>query len=63
MSVDGETDTDEECTIIIGMAADLLQVITETCVLNPHLVAKCSQLDLVLIDFKFHDLKCFRHNL
>jgi hypothetical protein len=45
------------------MTADLLQVITETRVLNPHLVAKCSPLDLVLIDFKFHDLKRFRQNL
>ena len=47
----------------MGMAADLLQVITETRVLNPHLVAKCSQLDLILIDFKFHDPKHFRLNL
>ena len=59
MSVNGRTDTDEERTIIMGMAADLLQVITETCVLSPHLVAKCSQLDLVLIDFKFHDPRHF----
>jgi hypothetical protein len=63
MSVDGTTDTDEERTSIMGMTADLLQVITETRVLNPHLVAKCSQLDLILIDFKFHDPKRFRHNL
>ena len=47
----------------MGMAADLLQVITVTRVLNPHLVAKYSQLDLVLIDFKFHDPKHFRRNL
>ena len=57
------TDTDEEYTIILGMTADLLQIITETHILNPHLVDKCSQLDLVLIDFKFHDPKCFWHNL
>ena len=57
------TDTDEERTIILGTTADLLQIITETCVLNPHLVDKCSQLDLVLIDFTFHDPKRFRHNL
>ena len=57
------TDTDEECTIILGMTADLLQIITETHVLNPHLVDKCSWLDLVLIDFKFHDPKRFQHNL
>ena len=59
MSVDSGTDTDEERTIIMSMAADLLQVITETRVLNPNLVAKCSQLDLVLIDFKFYDPKRF----
>ena len=47
----------------MGTTADLLRVITETCVLNPNLVAKCSQLDLVLIDFKFYDPKRFRHNL
>jgi len=40
MSVDA-TDTDEERTIILGMTADLLQIITETHVLNPHLVDKC----------------------
>jgi hypothetical protein len=62
MSADG-SDTDEENTVIMGMAVDLLQVVTETCVLNPHLVAKCPQLDLVLINFKFHDPKRFRHNL
>jgi hypothetical protein len=62
MSVDG-TDTDEEQTILMGMTADLLRVMTETRVLNPHLVAKCSQLDLILVDFKFHDPKRFRHNL
>ena len=58
MSADA-TDTDEECTIILGTTADLLQIITETRVLNPHLVDKCSQLDLVLINFKFHDPKHF----
>jgi hypothetical protein len=63
MSVDSGIDTDEERTVIMSMAADLLQVITETRVLNPNLVAKCSQLDLVLIDFKFYDPKRFRHNL
>jgi hypothetical protein len=64
MSVDSTAlDTDEERNIFMGMTADLLQVITETRVLNPHLVAKNSQLDLILIDFKFHDPKRFRHNL
>src|SRR6202522_4264781 len=62
MSIDG-TDTDEERTIIMGMTVDLLHVITKTRVLTPHIVTKCSQLDLVLIDFKFHDPKRFWHNL
>jgi hypothetical protein len=60
---DVSTDTDEERTIVMSMTAVLLQIITETRVLNPHLVAKCSQLDLILIDFKFHDPKRFRNNL
>ena len=62
MSANG-ADTDEEYAVAMGVAADLLQVTAETRVLNPHLVAKCSQLDLVLIDFKFDDPKRFRHNL
>jgi hypothetical protein len=62
MSVD-DVNTDEEHDITMRMTADLLQVFTETRVLNPHLVAKCSQLHLVLVDFKFHDPKRFRHNL
>jgi hypothetical protein len=62
-STDHDTDSDEERTIFMGMTGDLLLVITETRVLNPHLVAKCSQLDLILVNFKFHDPKCFRHNL
>lgn len=64
MSIDGYgTDTDEERSLIMGMTADLLQVVTETRVLNPHLVDKCSQLDLILISFKFRDPKRFRQNL
>jgi hypothetical protein len=59
MSVDTDRDTDEEHAIVMGVTADLLQIITVTRVLNPHLVAKCSQLDLILINFKFHDLKRF----
>jgi hypothetical protein len=43
--------------------ADLLQAITETRVLSPHQVAKCSQLNLILINFKQHDPKRFRNNL
>jgi hypothetical protein len=62
MSIGG-ADTDEEHTTAMGLTADLLQIMTETCVLNPHLVTKCSRLDLVLVDFKFHDPKRFRHNL
>jgi hypothetical protein len=62
-STDHDTDSDEEHTIFMGMTGDLLLVITETRVLNPHLVAKCSQLDLILVNFKFHDPKRFRHNL
>ena len=61
ISVDGtDSDTDEERTIIKGMAADFLKMVIETRVLNPHIVTKCSQLDLILIDFKFHDPKRFR---
>ena len=56
MSVD-DADTDEERIITMGMTADLL--ITETRILNPHLVAKCSQLDLILINFKLHVPKHF----
>ena len=40
----------------------LLQVIVETRILNPHQVAKCSQLQLVLHDFKQDDPKRFCNN-
>ena len=62
-STDHDTDSDEEHTIFMGMTGDLLLVITETRVLNSHLVAKCSQLNLILVNSKFHDPKCFRLNL
>ncbi|KAJ7616874.1 hypothetical protein B0H17DRAFT_965471 [Mycena rosella] len=42
---------------------ELLQVISDTRVLNPHKVAKASQLHLVLVDFKDNDPKRFRRNL
>ena len=62
-STDRDTDSDEERTIFMGMTGDLLLVIMETHIFNPHLVAKCSQLDLILVNFKFHDPKRFRLNL
>ena len=62
MSVDG-TDTDEEHTITMGMTADLLELIMQTCILNPHVVFKCSQMVLVFVDFKVHDPKWFQCNL
>jgi len=64
MSIDGaDSDTDEEHTITMGTTADLLQLIMQTRVLNPHIVSKCSQMVLVLVDFKIHDPKRFRRNL
>ena len=65
-SLDGSvhTDTtDEEHTSMMAGTADLLQVILATRILNPHEVAKCSQLHLVLVDFKASDMKRFRQNL
>ena len=53
----------EEHAFAMGETAALLQVIAETCVLNPHEVAKSSQLSLVLIEFKVNDLKCFCQNI
>lgn len=43
--------------------AHLLQAVTETRVINPHSVYKCSQLYLVLVQFKANDPKRFRRNL
>lgn len=65
-SLDGSVHTnttDEEHTSMMAGMADLLQVIMATRVLNPHEVAKCSQLHLILVDFKASDLKRFRQNL
>ena len=59
MSVDTDRDTDEERAVVMGGTAELFQIIIATRILNPHLVAKCPQLDLVLIDFKLHDPKRF----
>ena len=53
----------EEHAFAMGETAALLQIIVETCVLNPHEVAKSSQLSLVLIEFKANDLKCFCQNI
>ena len=53
----------EEHAFAMGETAALLQVVAETCVLNPHEVAKSSQLSLVLIEFKANDPKCFHQNL
>ena len=58
--------SDDEDTIYMKHMSDianLLKVITETCVINPHKVAKCSQLFLVLVDFKKDDPKQFHQNL
>jgi hypothetical protein len=53
----------EEYTAAMAETADFLQVIGETRVLNPHKVAKSSQLHLVLIEFKTNDPKRFHKNL
>ena len=58
-----QADTDEEYSVAMTETADLLQVIMETRVLNPHEVPKCSQLHLVLVDFKRDDPRRFRQNL
>jgi hypothetical protein len=58
-----DDDTDEELANILARTADSLQTIAETRILNPHDVAKCSQLDLVLVEFKTDDPKRFRQNL
>ena len=55
-----QTDEDTRTTTSIS---DLLGVIMETRVVNPHEVSKNSQLDLVLVEFKTDDVKRFRQNL
>ena len=62
ISVD-DLETDEEHAAGMAVTADHLQVISATWVLSPHDVAKCSQLNLILINFKQDDPKCFRYNL
>lgn len=59
------SDDDEDDVYAARMAAygDFLQVLSETRVLNPHKVAKASQLHLVLVEFKEDDPKRFRRNL
>ena len=51
-------------SIIMGVTADLFQIVTETRILNPQLaVTKCSQLDLILVHFKSYDPNHFQFNL
>ena len=59
----GTSGDGEEHAFAMGETAALLQVIAETRVLNPHEVAKSSQLSLVLIEFKANDPKRFRQNI
>jgi hypothetical protein len=53
----------DESAVKMRMTTNFLQVITETQVLYPHKVTKCSQLDLVLINIKGNNLKWFCYNL
>jgi hypothetical protein len=62
-SLEGTDHSDEEHAAGITVIGDLLQLITETCILNPNWFAKCSQLYLILINFKQDDLKEFHLNL
>jgi len=58
--------SDDEDTIhtkCMSDIANLLKAITETHVINPHKVAKCLQLYLVLVYFKKDDPKQFCQNL
>ncbi|KAJ6461891.1 hypothetical protein C8R47DRAFT_1202321, partial [Mycena vitilis] len=56
-------DEDEVNLERLNTNGELLQVITNTRVLNTHRVAKASQLHLVLVEFKTDDPKRFRRNL
>ncbi|KAF8890351.1 hypothetical protein BD779DRAFT_1671316 [Infundibulicybe gibba] len=56
-------DEDEVYAAHMAGFTDLLQIIMETCTINPHEVHKCSQLFLVLVQFKSDDPKRFRQNL
>lgn len=57
------TDSEDEHMDRLSYYTQLFQVILETRVLNPHSVAKSSQLYLVLVQFKESDPKRFRLNL
>lgn len=63
MDSDQSDSEDEEHATRMSDLAYLLQAVTETRVLNPHSVDKCSQLYLVLVQFKSNDLLRFRRNL
>ncbi|KAJ7743016.1 hypothetical protein DFH07DRAFT_943217 [Mycena maculata] len=52
-----DDDEDEVYAAKMSASGELLQVILETRVLNPHKVAKASQLHLVLVEFKEGDHK------
>lgn len=58
-----DDDDDEVYASRLGADSELLQLIFSTRVLNPHAVAKASQLHLVLVEFKMDDPKRFRRNL
>lgn len=63
---DATMSSDDEDTIHaahMSALAELLKAVAETRVINPHKVAKCSQLYLVLVNFKQDDPKRFSRNL
>ena len=62
-SSDDISSTDEEYMAGLLATSDILWVITATRVLYPHQVSKVSQLNLILINFKWYDPKHFRYNL
>jgi hypothetical protein len=52
----------EEHAIVIAETAALLQVVMETCIHNPHKIAKLSSFNLVFVEFKINNPKCFFQN-
>ena len=62
-SSDGNKDSDNIHLENMSHYANLLELILATHVLNPTNVPKCSQLYLVLVEYKEDDPKCFRRNL
>jgi hypothetical protein len=50
-------DEDELYAVRLASYGEMLQVILSMRVINPHTVAKSSQLHLVLVEFKADDLK------